>query len=339
VGSPGEGRRSDTFEGRTVHSMLSDYQHRTNGGNGWLRILEFSPANNVIRVRTYSPWLNQFEADSDSSSQFTLPYDMSGGGVSFSEIGSIKVASGEIASIAWPGRTAGTNYQWYAVADDGSAGTASPTWSFTTGAGGNQAPAVTVLSPNGGNTLHTNTTVSLTWNATDDAAVSRVAVLLSRNGSGGTFDTLASGLANTGSYSWLVTPPASTTAFVRVVAWDAADLSGQDISDAAFTISTGPTGVEDGVPLEFALGAPKPNPSSSSAHIGFAVPRAAHIRITVHDVMGREVARLADRAFAPGRHDLGWNARSGSSRVPAGLYFIRMQTPERSFTRRLVLIP
>jgi hypothetical protein len=124
-----------------------------------------------------------------------------------------------------------------------------------------------------------------------------------------------------------------------VIARDAGNLTGEDISNAAFAISTGPTGVEDGTPLQFALGAPKPNPSSATTHIGFAVPRTAQIRITVHDVMGREVARLADRAFAPGRYDLSWDARSGGGRAAAGLYFVRMQTPERSFTRRLVLIP
>jgi hypothetical protein len=70
----GEGRRTDVFNGNTVHTVLSDYQERTNGGDGWLRIMEFSPANNQIRVRTYSPTLNQFETDSDS--QFTLTYDM-----------------------------------------------------------------------------------------------------------------------------------------------------------------------------------------------------------------------------------------------------------------------
>jgi len=333
-----EGRRSETFEGRTVNVLMSDYQGRTNGGDGWLRIMEFSPANNVIRVRTYSPWLGQFEADADSSSQFTLAYPMTSGG-GFAVIGTVKVASGQVASLAWPGRAANTSYQWYAVASDGQASTSGPTWSFTTGAGGNQAPTATVVSPNGGNTLYANTTVNLTWTATDDAAVTSITLLLSRNGSGGQFDTLASGLANTGSYSWLVTAPATSNAFLKVIARDAGNLTGQDISNTAFAISTGPTGVEDGTPLEFALSALKPNPSAGATHIGFAVPRTAPVRITVHDVMGREVARIADRAFAPGRYDLGWDARSGSGRVPAGLYFVRMHTPERTFTRRLVLIP
>jgi hypothetical protein len=72
---PGEGQRSDTFNGNTVHTVLSNYQGRANGGDGWLRIMEFSPADNEIRVRTYSPTRDEFESDADS--EFTLTYDMS----------------------------------------------------------------------------------------------------------------------------------------------------------------------------------------------------------------------------------------------------------------------
>lgn len=70
----GEGVRSDTFEGRTVHTLLADYQDRANGGNGWLRILEFRPASDTIAVRTYSPFLDAYETDADS--EFTLAYAM-----------------------------------------------------------------------------------------------------------------------------------------------------------------------------------------------------------------------------------------------------------------------
>jgi len=69
-----EGKRQDTYNGNTVNTLLADYQDRTNGGNGWLRIMEFSPDNNEIYVKTYSPWLDQWETDADS--QFTLSYEM-----------------------------------------------------------------------------------------------------------------------------------------------------------------------------------------------------------------------------------------------------------------------
>lgn len=58
-----------------VHSLLANYQTRPNGGNGWLRILQFSPDNNEIRVKTYSPLLDKWETDANS--EFTLFYNMS----------------------------------------------------------------------------------------------------------------------------------------------------------------------------------------------------------------------------------------------------------------------
>lgn len=57
--------------GGQVLEVLADYQKRSHGGDGWLRIMRFEPAEGVIRVRTYSPTLDQFETDEDS--EFTLP--------------------------------------------------------------------------------------------------------------------------------------------------------------------------------------------------------------------------------------------------------------------------
>ena len=72
----GEGKRTDVVNGHSVYQLLADYQSRTNGGNGWLRILEFHPAEDKIYVRTFSPYLNSYENDSDS--EFTLNYEMAG---------------------------------------------------------------------------------------------------------------------------------------------------------------------------------------------------------------------------------------------------------------------
>ena len=69
-----EARRSDNLDNRTVYQLLSDYQSLANGGNGWLRIMEFVPSENTIYVKTYSPYLDQY--DNDSNSQFELFYPM-----------------------------------------------------------------------------------------------------------------------------------------------------------------------------------------------------------------------------------------------------------------------
>jgi hypothetical protein len=69
-----EARRQDTFNGSTVYSLMSNYQSIENGGNGYLRILEFVPSANEVRVSTYSPVVNKFKTT--ARNQFTLPYNM-----------------------------------------------------------------------------------------------------------------------------------------------------------------------------------------------------------------------------------------------------------------------
>lgn len=70
----GEAHRTDEVKGHRVHQLLADYQDRPNGGNGWLRILEFHPTGDKILVKTFSPYLNIYENDVNST--FSLDYDM-----------------------------------------------------------------------------------------------------------------------------------------------------------------------------------------------------------------------------------------------------------------------
>jgi hypothetical protein len=127
-----ESRRSDTVNSHTVYQVEADYQGDSNGGNGWLRLLEFKPLEDKIYVQTYSPYLNDYETDSDS--QFTLDYDMTGTSSTPVLIGTaLNVPSGTVASTPWNGLSYSTTYQWYAVANDTSGATnQSDTWSFTT---------------------------------------------------------------------------------------------------------------------------------------------------------------------------------------------------------------
>ena len=103
------------------------------------------------------------------------------------------------------------------------------------------APAVTVTYPNGGETLISGTLENLTWTATDVGGVTSVDLLLSWTGSAGTYVPLVSGIANSGSYPWMVTIPSGngcvlSDCWLKVVAHDAQDNTGSDISDAAFTL-------------------------------------------------------------------------------------------------------
>jgi parallel beta-helix repeat protein len=64
---------TDKVDGHVVYQVLADFQNQTNVESGWLRILQFSPSQNKIFVKTYSPLLNQYR--NDSASQFTIDYE------------------------------------------------------------------------------------------------------------------------------------------------------------------------------------------------------------------------------------------------------------------------
>ncbi len=112
-----------------VSLMLVDYQSRTNGGNGWMRLLEFSPAQNKIFAKTYSPTLGSFETDANS--QFEISYPM-GGSAAYTSLGCQSVASGGTASQLYEGLELGKTYEWYVTINDGARTTTSSTFEFVT---------------------------------------------------------------------------------------------------------------------------------------------------------------------------------------------------------------
>jgi hypothetical protein len=129
-GSVGEALRTDIVDDRSVHQLLSCYQRRANGGDGWLRIMRFVPTENMIYVQTYSPWLDQYETDFNS--EFSIDFPL---GESFSIIGSINnVPTGSSIRLEWKALVKLADYEWYvSISDPNGNTTISPVWHFQTG--------------------------------------------------------------------------------------------------------------------------------------------------------------------------------------------------------------
>ncbi len=64
---------ADSINGNVIYQILADYQNSTYIESGWLRILEFSPIQGKVFVKTYSPILNEYKHDPQS--EFTLDYN------------------------------------------------------------------------------------------------------------------------------------------------------------------------------------------------------------------------------------------------------------------------
>ncbi|MEM1043106.1 MAG: T9SS type A sorting domain-containing protein [Bacteroidota bacterium] len=77
-----------------------------------------------------------------------------------------------------------------------------------------------------------------------------------------------------------------------------------------------------------------PNPFTGRTTVGFTVPEAGPARVAVFDVLGREVAMLADGPLAAGQHEV---VLDGAA-LPSGVYVVRLTTESQTLTRRVTLI-
>jgi hypothetical protein len=76
-----------------------------------------------------------------------------------------------------------------------------------------------------------------------------------------------------------------------------------------------------------------PHPARTAATVVFTLPEAGQLRMTLHDVLGRELALLDETARQPGRHVL----ELPRLQLPSGMYIIRMVIGERWSTTRILV--
>lgn len=162
----GQGRRDDVFQGRTIRTFVQDYQGWKLGGNGFMRLFEFSPSNNVVVAQTYSPITDEYLTDEDS--EFFFPYDMQPSGpgapVPFAPLATNSVVTqGEVTGWRWIGLQTNRTYEWYVtVTDEAGTTVTSPVWRFKT-VSTNVAPSVANMAQ----TITGDAPASLQLSATD----------------------------------------------------------------------------------------------------------------------------------------------------------------------------
>jgi hypothetical protein len=82
-----------------------------------------------------------------------------------------------------------------------------------------------------------------------------------------------------------------------------------------------------------------PNPTTTTATIGFSLTRAQHVDLSIYDVHGRLVRRLIDARLPEGDHSARWDGTDLARRpVAAGVYLYRMRSDAGEQTRHLVFV-
>ena len=92
---------------------------------------------------------------------------------------------------------------------------------------------------------------------------------------------------------------------------------------------------------EFSLSQNYPNPFNPTTQIGFKVAESGLVRLTVFDMLGKEVDVLVNEELQPGSYEADWNASS----YPSGVYYYKLEfrqagstTGSFAETKKMVLI-
>ena len=118
------------------------------------------------------------------------------------------------------------------------------------------------------------------------------------------------------------------------------DLSGSSTSNrttmAGSTINAETLAAQTAdVPADIELGANYPNPFNPSTQIQFNLPADGPVRLAVYNLLGQRVRLLVDSAnLGAGTHQVTFEA----SDLARGTYLYRLETPQQTLTRRMVLM-
>ncbi len=97
---------------------------------------------------------------------------------------------------------------------------------------------------------------------------------------------------------------------------------------------TGVNQISTEIPDKFELQQNYPNPFNPTTHFGFRIAEFGLVRLTVFDVLGKEVQLLVNEELQPGSYETEWDA----SAYPSGVYFYKLESGSFTETKKMVLI-
>jgi len=93
------------------------------------------------------------------------------------------------------------------------------------------------------------------------------------------------------------------------------------------------------IPTEFALNQNYPNPFNPITNITYDIAKQGLVRITIYDIMGREINTLTSKHHLPGKYKIAWRGQDVSGyKAAAGIYFYQLSTPDFTKTKKMVLL-
>ena len=88
------------------------------------------------------------------------------------------------------------------------------------------------------------------------------------------------------------------------------------------------------VPKQFSLSQNYPNPFNPSTNITFDITTKGNVKLSIYDMLGREVATLVNQQLLPGNYKADWDG----SNYTSGIYFYKLEANSIQLTKKMVLL-
>ncbi len=103
--------------------------------------------------------------------------------------------------------------------------------------------------------------------------------------------------------------------------------------------TTSVAGLKSSVPANFGLEQNYPNPFNPTTTIGYEIQSAGMVRLTIFNVLGKEVRKLVNEVQPAGKYQVVWDGRDSAGQVvPTGTYFYKLQFGEHAQIRVMSLV-
>ena len=96
----------------------------------------------------------------------------------------------------------------------------------------------------------------------------------------------------------------------------------------------GITNNNQGVPTEYSLSQNYPNPFNPTTNIKYQITKNNNVKLTVFDILGKEVEVLVNEKQTPGAYSINWNADKYSS----GVYFYKIESGSFTSVKKMILL-
>ena len=81
-----------------------------------------------------------------------------------------------------------------------------------------------------------------------------------------------------------------------------------------------------------------PNPFNHSTKISFSLKEKSHVNVSVYNIKGQLVETLVDEEMVPGIYEIPWDVKSGNQKLASGVYFYKLETMNKTFVKKMILM-